>query len=102
MPQRHVITTLGNLPEGTGKAFEIGGRKIACFNVDGRIFAMDDACPHDGAPLSEGSLDGTTITCPWHEAEFDVTCGKVLCPPAVENVNTYPVFLTGDSIEVEF
>jgi len=87
---------------GTAKAFEVEGRRIACFNVGGRIFAMDDACPHDGAPLSEGALDGATITCPWHEAEFDVTCGKVLCPPAVENVKTYPVFLTGDSVEVEF
>lgn len=102
MPQRHVLTTLGNLPPGTGKAFDIGGKRIACFNVGGRIFAIDDACPHDGAPLSEGALDGTTLTCPWHEAEFDVTCGKVLCPPAVENVATYPVFITGDSIEVEF
>lgn len=102
MSQRHTVTTLGNLPAGTGKAFEVAGRKIACFNVGGRIFAIDDACPHDGAPLSEGSLDGTTITCPWHGAEFDVTCGKVLCPPAVENTNTYPVFVTGDSIEVEF
>jgi nitrite reductase/ring-hydroxylating ferredoxin subunit len=102
MPQRHVLTTLGNLPPGTGKAFDVGGKRIACFNAGGRIFAIDDACPHDGAPLSEGSLNGTTLTCPWHEAEFDVTCGKVLCAPAIEDVKTYPVFVTGDSIEVEF
>lgn len=33
--------------------------------------------------------------------EFDVTCGKVLCPPAAEDVKCYPVFVNGDSIEVE-
>ena len=96
-----MVCSLGDLPPGTGKAFAVGGRRIACFNVDGRIFAIDDACPHDGGPLSEGALAGTTITCPWHEAEFDVTCGKVLCSPAVEDVRTYPAIVTGDRIEVD-
>lgn len=75
--------------------------RLALFKVEGRIFAIDDVCPHDGAPLSEGTLDSTTIICPWHNAEFDVTCGKVLCPPAVEEVKSHPVFVSGDSIEVE-
>ncbi|MBI4621872.1 MAG: non-heme iron oxygenase ferredoxin subunit [Verrucomicrobia bacterium] len=101
MPQRHVVTTLGNLPPGSARAFTVATRKLAFFNVDGRVFAIDDVCPHDGAPLSEGTLDGTTIICPWHAAEFDVTSGQVLCPPAVENVRSYPVFVNGDSIEVE-
>lgn len=101
MPQRHAVTTLGALPPGTGQAFTVAGRKLALFNVNGRIFAIDDTCPHDGASLAEGALDGTTITCPWHSAEFDVTCGKVLSPPAAENVGSYPVFLNGDSVEVE-
>jgi len=93
---------MSELPPGAGKAFTVGGRRLACFNVGGRIFAIDDACSHDGAPLSEGTLTGTTITCPWHEAEFDVTCGKVLCSPAVEDVRAYPVIVTGDRVEVEW
>ena len=101
MSQRHIVTTLDALPPGAGKAFTVAGKRLAFFNVAGRIYAIDDVCPHDGGPLSEGSLEGTTVTCPWHGAEFDVTCGEVLCPPAVENVVSYPVFLNGDSIEVE-
>ena len=101
MPERHVVTTLQALPPGTGKAFTVASKRLALFNVDGRIFAIDDVCPHDGAPLAEGEIDGTTVICPWHGAEFDITCGKVLCPPAVEDVKSYPVFLNGDSIEVE-
>ena len=42
-----------------------------------------------------GSLPETTITCPWHSAEFDVTTGEVLCPPASENARSYPVFVNG-------
>ncbi len=101
MPQRHVVAPLASLPPGTGKAFTVGAKRLAFFNVDGRVFAIDDTCPHDKASLAEGELDGTTVICPWHAAEFDVTCGKVLCPPAVENVQSYPVFVNGDAIEVE-
>ncbi|MGH7945166.1 MAG: Rieske (2Fe-2S) protein [Opitutaceae bacterium] len=101
MPSRHHVCTIGEIPPGTGKAFTVATRRLAFFNVGGAVFAIDDVCPHDGAPLSEGSLDGTTVICPWHNAEFDVTCGKVLCPPAAEDVKCYPVFLNGDSIEVE-
>ena len=101
MSQRHSVTTLENLPLGTGNAFTVATRRLAFFNVDGRIFAIDNVCPHDGASLAEGTLDGTTVICPWHAAEFDVTCGKVLCPPAVENVKSYPVFVNDNVIEVE-
>lgn len=101
MSQRYPVAHLADLPAGTGKAFVVAGRQLAFFNADGRIFAIDNVCPHDGGPLAEGSLEGTTITCPWHGAEFDITSGKVLCPPAVEDLRSYPVFLTGDSIEVE-
>lgn len=101
MAERHAIAAVGDIPPGTGKAFVVEGRRIAVFNVDGRFHAIDDLCPHDQASLAEGALLGTTIVCPWHGAEFDVTTGKVLCPPAIENVWTYPVIVTGTSIEVE-
>lgn len=101
MPQRHAVTTLGDLPPGTGRAFTVAGRRLALFNADGHIFAIDDTCPHQGASLAEGSLEGTTLVCPWHAAEFDITCGKVLSPPAAEDVRSYGVFLNGNSIEVE-
>jgi 3-phenylpropionate/trans-cinnamate dioxygenase ferredoxin component len=101
MPQRHRVTTLADLPPGTGKAFEVAGRRLALFNVGGRVLAIDDTCPHAGASLAEGSVEGTVVTCPWHEAGFDLTCGKVLGPPAVEDVGSYPVTVAGDSVEVE-
>ena len=101
MPERHAVTTLADLPPNMGKAFTVAGRRIALFNAGGRVFAIDDTCPHSGASLAEGKLDGTTVECPWHSAEFDVTCGRVLCPPAVEDVGSYRVVLNGESVEVE-
>lgn len=101
MPQRHRLAPADAVPPGTGKAFEVAGRRIAVFNAAGRFYAIDDTCPHAGAPLSEGSLDGTTVVCPWHDARFDVTCGKVLGPPADRDVGSYPVALSGGMIEVE-
>jgi len=101
MPARHALTKLRNLPPGTGKAFTVAGRRVGLFNVDGRIHAIDDICPHAGAPLSDGPLSGKIVSCPWHGAEYDVTSGKVLSPPACRDVQSFPVFVNGDSIEVE-
>ena len=101
MPERHLLAAVGEVPPGTGKAFVVADRRIALFNVDGNYHAIDDLCTHDRASLAEGTLAGTTIVCPWHAAEFDVTTGQVLCPPAVENVRRYPVFVNGASVEVE-
>jgi 3-phenylpropionate/trans-cinnamate dioxygenase ferredoxin subunit len=101
MPQRHVLAAIGDLPPGCGRAYTVAGLRIALFNVDGLFFAIDDTCSHDRASLAEGSLEGSTVVCPWHSAEFDVKTGEVLCPPASENVRSYPVHVSGGSIEVE-
>ncbi len=101
MPQRHAVTKLASLPPGTGRAFVVAGTRVGLFNVDGRIHAIDDICPHAGASLSDGPLQGKVVSCPWHYADFDVTSGKSLCPPAYSDVKSFPVFVNGDSIEVE-
>jgi len=86
---------------GQGKMVEVSGKKIALFNVEGSIYAIDDTCTHRGGPLSEGSLDGKEVTCPWHGATYDVTTGDALGPPAPKGVARYNVRVEGSSIEVE-
>ncbi len=86
---------------GRGTLVEVNGRKIALFQVDGAYHAIDDACPHQGGPLSEGDLAGTEVTCPWHGAIFDVTTGAVLGPPATKGVTRHRVRVSGTSIEIE-
>ena len=86
---------------GRGKMVEVSGRKIAVFNVGGAYHAIDDTCTHRGGPLSEGEIEGTKVTCPWHGAVYDVTTGQVLGPPAPKGVSHYSVRVSGNDIEVE-
>jgi naphthalene 1,2-dioxygenase ferredoxin component len=80
---------------------EVSGRPIALYDVDGSLFATDNICTHAYARLSDGWLDGELIECPLHAARFDVRTGKVLDPPATEDLKTYPVRLVGDEIQVK-
>lgn len=64
------------LSRGTCAEFVAGGRIVALFNVDGKFFALDGICPHQGGPLGQGSLTGCIVTCPWHGFQFDVTTGQ--------------------------
>ncbi len=89
------------LAAGQGAMVELQGKKIAIFNVDGAFYAMDDTCTHAGGPLSEGELDGTVVTCPWHGATFDVKTGCVHGPPASDGVRSYEVKIEGEDVLVK-
>ena len=53
-------------------------------------------CTHKQGLLSEGSLDGATVTWTLHGAQFDVTTGAVLRGPAKDPLKTYEVTVDGD------
>jgi nitrite reductase/ring-hydroxylating ferredoxin subunit len=93
--------TLAELPPGQAKQVTLNGKTIGLFNVGGTVYAIDDTCTHRGAPLWEGDLQGTEVTCPWHGARFDVTSGASLCPPASTAVASYKVLVVGDEIQVD-
>jgi ferredoxin-NADP reductase/nitrite reductase/ring-hydroxylating ferredoxin subunit len=95
------VSSAAEIAPGSGRVVEANGQRIALFNVGGRYHAIDDACSHQGGPLSEGTLDGQVVTCPWHGARFDVTTGAVLSGPARRGVATYPVRLAGPDLLVE-
>jgi nitrite reductase/ring-hydroxylating ferredoxin subunit len=97
----HKVAETKNLAPGKSMAVEVAGNKLALFNVDGTFYAIGDTCTHRGGPLSEGSLEGSTVTCPWHGANFDVCTGKNLTPPALAEVTSYNVRVAGDDVEIE-
>lgn len=70
-------------------------------NVDGKIYAIEDVCTHDGGPLEQGTLEGETIVCPRHGATFDVRTGDVITLPAVVPLMTFDVSVEGDDIFVD-
>jgi nitrite reductase/ring-hydroxylating ferredoxin subunit len=89
-----------DLAEGEVIGVEVAGRSIALYDADGGLFATDNICTHAYACLSDGWLDGEVIECPLHAARFDIRNGKVLDPPATEDLKTYPVRVVGHEIEV--
>jgi 3-phenylpropionate/trans-cinnamate dioxygenase ferredoxin subunit len=96
--------TVGNIadtPPGTITVHEVHGLRIALCNVNGRFYAIDDVCTHDGGPLGQGELIGNLVECPRHGARFDVTTGRAVVLPAVRPVKTYPVRVDGDEVKVE-
>lgn len=86
-----VVANVAEVKTGQLKAVEVDGTYVALANVDGRFYAFDDTCTHEACSLADGVLEGTVVTCPCHGAQFDVTDGRVVAPPAVEPVRCYPV-----------
>ena len=91
------VATTAEIPTGTGKVVEIGGKKLAVFNCDGQLYAMDNTCQHRGGPLGEGSLAGTTVTCPWHGWEYDVKTGECMMDRSI-TVQKFDVKVEGEDI----
>jgi nitrite reductase/ring-hydroxylating ferredoxin subunit len=78
------------------------GKDILVTNVDGNYYAMDDTCTHAGASLSEGSLDGSTVTCPWHGSTWDCKTGKMIAfGVQLNDLSSYKVTVESDEIFVE-
>jgi nitrite reductase/ring-hydroxylating ferredoxin subunit len=95
------VADVKSIPSGRAAVFDVGAKKIAVFNFEGSFYALDNTCPHRGGPVGEGSLRGTRVSCPWHGAQFDVTNGQVLGPPATADITSYATKVEGDSVWVE-
>jgi len=94
------VASRAELPAGSAKIVEAGGKQIALFNAGGAFYAIDNTCKHRGGSLAEGDLDGTSVTCPLHGWEYDVTTGANLDDPKVK-LGCYPVKIDGDDILID-
>jgi len=104
---RHELCPATELPPGERIIVEVEGLSIGVFNVDGEYHAVNNVCPHQLAPLCEGTLTGTVtaeevgeydwerdgriIRCPWHNWEFDITTGRSVFNPHAVRTRTYDV-----------
>jgi 3-phenylpropionate/trans-cinnamate dioxygenase ferredoxin subunit len=96
----YAVADVSEVPNGQRIFLSIGDENIVVFNIAEKYFAIGDVCTHDGGPLGEGELDGTTVICPRHGARFDVRTGKALTLPAFIDAPSYPVRVNGNDIEV--
>ena len=95
------VAKKSEIPDNSVIAVEAGGKRLALINLNGEIYAIDDDCPHEGGPLSEGEIHGDEIACPWHTSHFNIKTGRVMMDPATEDVVTYRVRVVDDAVEVE-
>jgi 3-phenylpropionate/trans-cinnamate dioxygenase ferredoxin subunit len=72
--------------------------KILIIHLNGRFYAIQDLCTHDGGDLAGGEIEDDEIICPRHGARFCIMTGEVRTPPAYEDIETFPVKLDGDDI----
>ncbi|HEX8145127.1 MAG TPA: Rieske (2Fe-2S) protein [Pyrinomonadaceae bacterium] len=85
------IITVGraeDVPEGRGATVELAdGTELALYHVGGEFFAIENFCPHKGAPLADGHLCGHIVACDWHGWRFDLRSGSCINRPhsAVES-----------------
>ncbi len=94
------IASLRTLPADRGVAVTTEGMEIALFRIDGKVYAIENLCPHQHVPvLSEGSLEGTILTCPMHGWRYELTDGT--CVHASGRLKTFKVEIAGDDVSVE-
>jgi nitrite reductase/ring-hydroxylating ferredoxin subunit len=78
-----------DIPEGQGKLWRHGDKRIALFRTAAGVYAADNRCPHQGYALKDGDIRGDVLTCAWHNWKFQLSDGT--CVFGGENIRTYPV-----------
>jgi len=95
------VVPISELPAGGRKVVHSEIGPIAIFNLAGELFAIEDLCTHDGGELASGTLNGDQIICPRHGSRFCIRTGKVLTPPAYEDIETFPTRIENKIIQVD-
>jgi nitrite reductase/ring-hydroxylating ferredoxin subunit len=95
------VGSIKDIAAGQMRVFDVGGTNVNVTNVEGELFALDDACTHALCSLARGTLVGTTVTCACHGSQFDVTSGAVIRGPAQRPGRSRRVHVDGDSLLVE-
>jgi nitrite reductase/ring-hydroxylating ferredoxin subunit len=93
------VASTGEIPPGAGRLVEVAGEGVALFNFNGEYHAISDMCPHRGASLADGFLDGDKVFCPWHCFDFSLKTGECEMVPSLR-VRTYDVKIVGEDIYI--
>lgn len=113
---RYLVATVDEIPCGGRKIVHVKGREIGIFHVKGAFHALQNICPHQGAPVCLGDVAGTNrpsnpdeyqweregeiLRCPWHGWEFDLCSGRSLFDGQVR-VKTYLTGVENGAVWVE-
>jgi len=100
MPDFIRVAKASEIPDPGRRLVEVDERLVVVFHVAGHFYAIDDVCTHDGGPLGEGQLEGFSVACPRHGAQFDIRTGAALTMPATRPTAAHEVKLVGGDVFV--
>jgi 3-phenylpropionate/trans-cinnamate dioxygenase ferredoxin subunit len=75
------VATLSEIAPGQRKSAWVKEQRVLLLNIDGKLYACDESCPHRECSMAKGDLEGTVLVCPCHYAKFDLETGEVLQEP---------------------
>jgi len=101
------VASTTEVPIGKMKKVNVRGKDVLIVNVNGAHCALNNACPHSGGSLAEGTLNGSVITCPRHGAQFDVKTGEAVGSAKImffkvkpKNAESYEIKIDGTTVMV--
>ena len=98
----HTVCKVTDVRDSEGKVVALGRKIIALFRANGTLYAIDDVCPHMGASLGSGYVEGEVVTCPWHAWRFRLTDGAWAdYPKGKVKIGCYPVRIEGDDVQIQ-
>ena len=97
MSEFQAVASLSEIPEGKSLSVEFNDQMVAIFNHEGNLYAIEDSCPHMGAPLAGGHFEDCVVTCPLHAWRFDVRTGAWCDSPRVK-IDTFQVRVEGGEV----
>lgn len=100
MTREIVAARLDELAEGDMKEVEVDGLKILLTRLGKQYYAIGGECSHYGGPLAEGVRAGEHVTCPWHQARFNVKTGDLVEPPALDAMTRFDVKVVGGEVVI--
>ncbi len=87
-----------DIEDGDFLTREIGDLEVIVGKAEGRFFAVQDMCPHAWVPISNGSLEGRDLICPWHGMAFDVHSGDCTNASTHQGIRTLPIHIADGEI----
>jgi nitrite reductase/ring-hydroxylating ferredoxin subunit len=90
-----------DVQEGQLIKVEINDKSIVLSKINGKFYAMDSVCSHEGGPLEEGTMEGFTLICPWHQGKYDIRSAKASHETDwVTDMHSYSVIVDDNSGEI--
>ena len=100
MPYIDTALKLEDVPPGESRCLKLGDVQVGLFHNEEGLFAIDNLCPHRGAPMHEGLVTDGYVTCPWHQWQFQLDDGVCRNIPKVQ-ITTYPIEIRDGAIWIK-